>query len=270
MRPLYILKIGGSVATYKNKLGVSLRIALLKKIAQIIKSAQKKNAFDLVLLHGAGSAGHQLAHKYNLKSGAGKNSTKWRASFESHSVNQKMDLEIVQVFLLAGLRVVSAHTASIIVQKNKKISKFNLEVIKEALRHNCIPILYGEMVFDEALGMTICSGDVIAPILAKELKAQKILFATDVDGVFDKDPYLHKDAKLLEKLSLSKIRKGKGMKLSESHNIDTTGGLAGKIRNMDFDHASSLESIEIFNGFEEDNYRKILTEKNFPHTKIFV
>jgi isopentenyl phosphate kinase len=257
MRPLYILKIGGSVATHKNRPGVSLRTDLLKKIAQIIKLAKKSKNFDLILLHGAGGAGHQLAHKYNLKSGARKSIQKWRASFESHLTNQRLDMEIVQIFVSEGLRVISAHTASIIVQKNKRISKFNLEVIKEALRNNCIPILYGEMVFDEVLGMTICSGDAIVPILAKELNAQKIFFATDVSGVFNKDPYLHKDTNLLEKLALSEIKKGERMKLSESHNIDTTGGLAGKINNMLFDHPASLKFIEIFNGLEEENYRKI-------------
>ena len=81
MKPLYILKIGGSVATYKNRPGFSVRSSLLKKIAISIREAQKKENFDLILIHGAGAAGHQLAKQYGLQRGTGKNQKKMHGAF---------------------------------------------------------------------------------------------------------------------------------------------------------------------------------------------
>lgn len=270
MKPLYIFKIGGSVATYKNRPGFSVRRTLLKKVARAIMSAQKKEDFDLIIIHGAGSAGHQIAHKYGLKDGVRGNSKKMAASLQSRVLNQKLNNVISEIFVSEGLSVVSVHTASVIIQKNKQIFKCNTETIEESLKQNCIPILYGEMVFDESFGMTVCSGDAIAPFLAEKLKAQKIFFASDIDGIFDRDPYLYRDAKLIEEISLSEIENNSKVKLTSSHNIDVTGGLLGKIKNIDFKNTPSLQSVEIFNGLKEKNYTDILTEKIFPHSRIYI
>jgi isopentenyl phosphate kinase len=264
MKPLYILKIGGSVATYKNRPGISVRSALLKKVGQNIKKSLEKGNFNLILIHGAGAAGHQLAKKYNLQDGIGLNPKKLYGSLISRIANNKLNIAITETFIKTGLKIVSIHTASAIIQKNKKISHCNLKIIQEALQQNCIPILYGEMVFDTKLGMSICSGDAIAPYMAEKLGAKKIIFASDIDGVFTKDPHIHKDAKLIERIKLQEI--SQKADLSHSHNVDVTGGLLGKINKMEF--SKNLQSIEIFNGLNPENYWKILLGKDFSHTSI--
>jgi isopentenyl phosphate kinase len=266
MKPLYILKIGGSVATYKNRPGISVRKSLLKKIAQSIKYAQNKGKFNLIVIHGAGAGGHQLAKKYKLEKGAGNDKKKWHGALISRITNQALNNSIVEIFVKEGLRAVSANTASVVIQKNGHIEDVNLGIIKEALSQNCIPILYGEMVFDKKLGMTICSGDAIAPYLADKLKAQKMFFASDINGIFDKDPHIYKDAKLIEKINLGDIKKN--IKLSKSHNVDVTDGLSGKIKNLEKLKSSHTELIEIFNGLFEKNYGKVFLERKFIHTRI--
>lgn len=268
MKPLYILKIGGSVATYKNRTGISVRKDLLKKVANAIKLAQKKEGFDLILIHGAGSVGHKMAHKYGFKEGTKDDKTKWYGALQTRVMDQKLNSAIAEIFVSAGVRVVSAHTASLVIQKNKVIVDFNLAIIKEAIAQNCVPLLYGDIVFDKTLGMSICSGDALAPYLANQLHAQKILFATDVDGIFNKDPYLFKDAQLIEKIDLNEISKEKNIAVSGSHNVDVTGGLAGKLKNIALRHVQSLQLIEIFNGLDAKNYNRIFLGKDFSHTII--
>jgi isopentenyl phosphate kinase len=266
MKPLYILKIGGSVATHKDKPGISIRKELLRKIALSIKKAKKKKEFSLILIHGAGAAGHQLAKKYDLRNGVSGNEKKFYGSMLSSISNQKLNNAIFEIFVLAGLKIVPVHTASTIIQKDKKISNCNLKIIKKALEKDCIPLLYGEMVFDEKMDMSICSGDAIAPYLAKKIGAEKVFFSSDIDGVFDKDPHLYKDAKLIENININEIKNNEKFKLTNSHNIDVTGGLSGKIKKLDLKHNENLKSIEIFNGFNQKNYEKIILEKKFPHT----
>ncbi len=271
-KPLYILKLGGSVITHKDRVeasaGDSIRNLLVKKIARTLRKAIKKNDFQLILIHGAGSPGHQLAHKYKLKDGTKSDNKKLKGSVLLQNVNQKFDNAILKIFINNGINITPIHTASVIIQKNKKITEFYAGTLKKALENNCIPILYGEMVFDKALGMTVCSGDTIAAYLAKKLKIRKIFFASDIDGIFTKDPHSHKDAKLIEKIDLKNIEKD--IKLTQSHNIDVSDGLRGKIRGFKGISSTSLDSIEIFNGFDEKNYEKILFNKPFRHTSIEV
>jgi len=266
MKPLYILKIGGSVATHKDRLGISVRTSLMNKVALSIRQAQKEKDFDLILIHGAGAAGHQLAHQYGLQNGTGSNLRKWKGALLSRLANGKLNGALAEIFVTAGLRVTSLHTASVITQKNKKISDFNIQLVKIALTNNCIPILYGEMVFDYHLGMTICSGDAIASYLAKKLKVQKIFFASDIDGIFTRDPHLHKEARLIQKINFRNIKKN--AVISESHNTDVTNGLSGKIEEIKSLLKSNVSTVEIFNGLVYQNYRLALLGKKFVHTKV--
>lgn len=268
--PLYILKLGGSVITYKDRIGASvedsIRRPLLEKIAKTLKKTVSRKRFQLILIHGAGSPGHQLAHKYKLKEGTRSDNRKLKGSIFLQNVNQKFDNAILKIFIDNGLNVTPIHTASVIVQNNKNISYFYMGTIKEALKNNCIPILYGEMVFDVKLGMTVCSGDAIASYLAKRMEIRKIFFASDIDGIFTEDPHLNKNARLIEEIDLKNIEKK--IKLSQSHNIDVSDGLRGKINEFKKISSASLESIEIFNGLNIKNYEKALSGKPSKRTII--
>ena len=268
MKPVYILKIGGSVATYKNRPGFSVRRSLLRKVAIAIKSARDKKDFELILIHGAGALGHTLAKQYDLAAGVGKDEKKLRGAILSRSANQKLDNAIAEIFAAEGLSVTPVHTASVIKQNRQQITDFEMDFITEALKQNCIPMLYGDMVFDSALGMSICSGDAIAPYIAKKMKVQKIFFASDVDGIFTKDPYVFKDAILVEEIRLAEIFKK--IQLSKSHNVDVTDGLLGKIQKFKNLQDTSVATVEIFDGFDEKKYEGALLGEKFKHTVVYI
>ena len=61
----------------------------------------------------------------------------------------------------------------------------------------------------------------VAITVAEYLKAEKLVILTDVDGIYDKDPNLHKDAKLLEKISYSSLQK---LILETSDNTQASAG----------------------------------------------
>ncbi|MFA7209469.1 MAG: isopentenyl phosphate kinase [Parcubacteria group bacterium] len=268
MDPLYILKIGGSVATHKDREGVSVRTDLLGKIARSIKRAQAKKKFDLILIHGAGAAGHQMAKKYGLENGSVGDSGKFKGSLLCNLEIQKLDNAVLEVFVSNGMEVFPIRTSSVIVQKNKGIGYFDTRMIEESLNRGCPPMLYGEMVFDSELDMSACSGDTIAVFLARKMKAEKIFFASDIDGIFDRDPHRHSDAKLVENIGLKEILNSDKIKISGSHSVDVTGGLGGKIKSLGLKHGSHLKTVEIFNGLEGKNFENVLLGKNFPHTVI--
>lgn len=63
----------------------------------------------------------------------------------------------------------------------------------------------------------------VAALCAEYLKAERVIFCTDVDGVYDKDPKKHSDAKRLPHATYEKLRK-----LTEGDNA-----LPGEYRLMD-------------------------------------
>ena len=118
--------------------------------------------------------------------------------------------------------------------------------------------------------MSICSGDAVTAHLATLLPVTHIFFATDVDGIYTADPHTNPDATLVEHLTFAKMESM--ITLTESHNADTTGGLQGKMKECTqlFNTSPTLEEIHVFNGLTETNYRHILTDVSFPHTRILI
>ncbi len=68
------------------------------------------------------------------------------------------------------------------------------------------------------------STDAVAAMLAREVNAERLIIATDVDGIYDKDPKKYEDAKKLDKISIKELRKMAGeewKKAGESAVIDS-------------------------------------------------
>ena len=263
-KKIVILKIGGSVITQKNRKGTYVRRKLLFQIADELHEVLKKNKdLQLIIIHGAGSSGHQLAKKYKLATGVRNDQKKWKGSLLTRIANQELNLEITKIFSEQGLRVTPVHTASVVIQKDGDIDICERGVLDESLRNDCIPLLYGEMVFDTDLGMSVCSGDASAVYLADMFNAERILYASDVDGVFDKDPYIHSDAKFIKTISLKNICSNKKIILSQSHHVDVTGGIQNKIVSLYKNGLpEDLKQVIIFNGLKKNAFKRALLDKN--------
>jgi isopentenyl phosphate kinase len=212
-----ILKLGGSIVTYKSDGQVRIRRKRLEGIATEVKSALRTNSnVQLMLVHGAGGAGHKIAKDLNLTAGVSGDKSKLKGSLQIRLNNQYLNAAIVEAFMKVGLPVVSIQSGSVIIQKQGSIETLATDLLQQALNNGCIPLMNGEMVFDTALGMSVCSGDAICGILAREFNATKVLYATDVDGVYDKDPFVYKNAKLFSKVTKSEAIDESKISLNES------------------------------------------------------
>ena len=67
----------------------------------------------------------------------------------------------------------------------------------------------------------------VTTTVAEYLKAEKLIILTDVDGIYDKDPNLYKDAKLIQKISYDSLQK-----LILESSVDTQAS-AGEYRIFD-------------------------------------
>ena len=216
-----ILKLGGSVITEKEK-PLTPNYKAIKRLSREIKESNIKK---LVIVHGGGSFGHPIAKKYDISSGL-KNEKQLLGFSETHMAMVELNKIIIESLLGEGVPAVPISPLSFIINKSGRIWKIDLEIIRRLLDMDFVPVLYGDTVLDTDLGFTILSGDQIASKLAIELKAERLIFGVDVDGIFTGDPKLDPSAKLIENLKLGKIEK---LNLDFGvRGFDVTGGMHGK------------------------------------------
>jgi isopentenyl phosphate kinase len=192
-----------------------------KQIAAISKQR------SVILVHGAGSYGHMPVKKYRLTGG-------YRSprQLEGLTLTKLKLLEwesiLGKAFSKHKIHTVPFVASDFLLTRKGRIASADLGPLKTWIRVGCIPSVGGDIVPDIETGFSILSGDQIAAYLAMKMNASRLVFGTDVDGIFDSNPKLNRNAKLLTKLTpgmASVIARGKGS--SSSH--DVTGSMAGKI-----------------------------------------
>ena len=227
---MIILKLGGSILTKKDSKNPEIHHENLKRIASEIKKSLSINNKQLIIVHGAGSFGHPPAKKYNI--GKEFNIEEYplkRIGFsKTQNAVKRLNMEMCEVFLENDLPVISIQPSTFITTSNGRINKGNLDIIKKYLNEGFIPVLYGDVVLDENLKIAVLSGDQIIQYLATNIDSEKIILGTDVDGVYNKNPKTNDDAIFFEKFtSLDDLDS-----FDSTTNIDVTGGMVGKIKEL--------------------------------------
>lgn len=163
-----------------------------------------------------------------------------------------------------GTLSVSIQPSSFITTRNKRIEFADLTLIEKYLDLGFVPVLYGDVVLDEdaSIKMAVLSGDQIVKYVAENLKAKSVILATDVDGIYTKNPKKYPYAQLIETVSsLKQIETG------EETNIDVTGGMGGKIEELLSLLDWGIES-QIINANKKGNIEKALNGEKVRGTTI--
>lgn len=107
------------------------------------------------------------------------------------------------------------------------------------------------VIFAGGTGNPYFTTDTAAALRASEIDADVILKATKVDGIYDKDPMEHKDAKKFDTLNYIEVL-NKGLKVMDSTAI--TFCMDNKI------------DIKVFNVFEKGNIQRVVIGENIGTT----
>lgn len=217
---MQILKLGGSAITKKSGY-MSADKPGISRLAKAISHVWHKGCKDIILVNGAGSFGHAPVLRFGI--GDGVKGDKQKLGFcITHAAVASLSSFVVEELLGNGVPAIAIPPAAIIRQKNKRIVKFDAEVVLEYMKAGYLPVLYGDMVPDEALGGSVCSGDQIVSYLGK--KAKRVVLASDVEGIMA-------NGKLVPKITRKNFPEVK-KHLSGSGAPDVTGGMAGKIAEL--------------------------------------
>jgi isopentenyl phosphate kinase len=221
-----ILKIGGSVITDKNG-ELAARTEVINRLA---KETHKAGVKNLIMVHGGGSFGHPTAQKYGIKEGL-KDDAQKVGFAETHHVMTVLNGLVMDALVWHSIPAFSIAPSCCVMTENGRIKLCEDTALKTLLKMGFLPVLYGDAVLDEKLGFTVLSGDQIVSYLARKFGAGKIVIGVDIDGLYDADPKVAKNAKLYTHLTLSELEKVKS-KLGGSATFDVTGGMLGKIAEL--------------------------------------
>ena len=261
---MIILKVGGSILTNKDAQS-EVDARSLKRIASEIKRSLDSSPKELIIVHGAGSFGHPPAKKHRIgeKFDPEEYHQKRVGFCEIQNEVKKLNMYICEAFIEEELPVIAIPASSFITAANKRITNGNLDIFKKYLNKGFIPVIYGDVVLDDELEFCVISGDQIIQYLAINLNPDIVVLGTDVDGVYNKNPKTHDDAVFFEKFtSLEDLDTFEG-----TTNIDVTGGMVGKIKELLYLADLGIES-KIINAEIEDNIFKVLENKNVKGTVI--
>jgi isopentenyl phosphate kinase len=237
----------------------------LKRIASEIKASLDNSFKELIIVHGAGSFGHPPAKKYKIgeKFDEEEYPQKRIGFCETQNAVKKLNMLICEAFIEEGVPVVAIPASSFMTAENKRITEGNLDAFRRYLDKGFIPVIYGDVVLDSELEICVISGDQLIQYLAMNLNPDCVVLGTDVDGVYNKNPKTHDDAIFFERFtSLEDLDTLEG-----TTNVDVTGGMVGKIKELLYLADLGIES-KIINAEIENNIYKVLEDEEVKGTVI--
>jgi len=217
---LVFLKIGGSLITKRKT--YTLNLKKIREISREILRLRKKYKFKLLIGNGAGSFAHVSAKKFKTKEGYINKKSKIGHCIVQDDAST-LNRILVKELIRAGERAISVQPSAFIFCSKKKIKSLFLDPIKNYLKNDLVPVVFGDVISDEKLGCTILSTEEIFKLLAKFLKPKKIILMSNVEGVYDSGGKVIPE---INRENFSKIQKF----LKGADKIDVTGGMAQKVK----------------------------------------
>ena len=259
MDQLTVLKLGGSAITDKAR-ECTPDIPTIQNVADQLRDYDR----PLLLIHGGGS----YAHPFVAKSGLGKgllDRSQLRSISETEFYLGQLTRIICASLLLRGKRPVPFHPMSFVTFDNGKVNRMLLDPIRKALQAGLVPLLHGDLVFDESRGIGVLSGDRIASLVGQRLGASRVLLGSDVDGVYLQNPKTFPSATLISEVTSENFRSV--LEASRGPSGDATGGMAEKVRQA-LQLAKNGCECYIFNLKEKNALRKVLEGDRITGTRF--
>jgi isopentenyl phosphate kinase len=258
---LTFVKLGGSLITDK-RVENSFRAKAASRVARELHEALSQDAaLQLVVGHGSGSFGHVAAKQYGTMQGVN-TPEQWRGFAQVATVASELSFLMARTLRDEGVPVIRFQPSASALAEDGRIAKMALEPIRRALEHRLLPLVYGDVAFDDVRGGTIISTETIFFYLARQLPVDQILLLGEVEGVYDADGTLIPS---ITPETLPEVERA----LGGSAGTDVTGGMETKVRDMvALVKEQPKITIRIMNGQTPDLLRDTLLSRAAPGTLI--
>jgi isopentenyl phosphate kinase len=267
MKELVFLKLGGSLITDKTKPYTPLLDVMDDLAQQITTTLQTQPNLRLVLGHGAGSFGHVAASEYRTRDGYPEASplthrerdvteeNYWKGFAEVWYQASSLNRYVMESLHKAGLKAIALPPSSSVISSDGQVAVWETTPVRMALAAGIVPVIFGDVVFDEIRGGTILSTENLFTYLVKALHPDRVLLAGLEDGVWEDFPARTRKIDRITPQSFEDIKHGVG----QSAAADVTGGMEAKVREMlDLVQENQGLKIQIFSGTNPGNITRAL------------
>lgn len=254
MAECIFLKLGGSLITNKDQAHTALIEEIDAIAAQIKHFRQDYPEVRLLIGHGSGSFGHVAAKKYGTRKGV-RTAAEWQGFLEVWREAHALDEIVVERFSRLGLPVLSFPFSAGALARQGQVQSWTTRPIQMALDNGLLPIIFGDVAFDEVLGGTILSTEEQMKHLVPALTPTRILLAGLEEGVWQDFPACTRLIKTITTATYPQV----SQHVFGSSSTDVTGGMASKVAEMmtlvvEYPH---LE-VNIFSGKQPEAIYKAL------------
>lgn len=227
MEETIFLKLGGSLITNKDIAHTALLDEINAIGTQIQRFRRDFPARRLLLGHGSGSYGHVAAKKFGTRNGV-RSAEEWQGFLEVWREAHALDEIVVDRLSKLGLPVLSFPLSAAALTHQSQVVSWTTRPIQMALENGLIPVIFGDVVFDEHLGGTILSTEEQMKHLVPTLKPTRIYLAGLEEGVWQDFPACTRLIETITTDSYPKVRNH----VFGSSSTDVTGGMASKVAEM--------------------------------------
>ena len=269
MKELVFLKLGGSLITDKTQ-PYTPRLDVMNDLALQIKTAiQTHPSLRLIIGHGAGSFGHVPASEYHTRDGLPPRATPlahrerdeteenyWKGFAEVWYQASVLNRYVMKSLHNSGVWTISLSPASSVIASNGEVSMWETTPIRMALSGGIVPVIHGDVVFDEVRGGTILSTEDLFMHLVRALSPERLLLAGLEAGVWADFPARTELVKKITPRNFEEVKAGVG----KAAGADVTGGMESKVKQMlDLVREVPEMTVQIFSGDEPGNLVRVLT-----------
>lgn len=219
-----LLKIGGSLITDKKQRS-TLRPEILTQLAQEIRSALNENpSLKLIIGHGSGSFGHFEANEHQTIKGVN-NYQQWQRFASVARIAAELNFHVATAFANESIPIFRVQASASAIAGNGIIQDMAIQPIIRAVDNGIVPLVYGDVAFDNIIGGTIISTETIFRYLSSKFPIERIILLGEVDGVYDETQ------QVISKITSQNFETIQSA-LKGSDGVDVTGGMLTKVQDM--------------------------------------
>lgn len=245
-----LLKLGGSVITFKDK-PLTPNVDAIVSIVKVIKDLD----IPCILVHGGGSFGHYWSVEYDVHTKPDTYNPKGISVIHDSMIH--LNKIIVDIMIKENLNPYSIMPDQL--TSNHEPLKEKISLMLDMSFHNIIPVTFGDVVYIGNGLYSILSGDELMTILSKQIEPERIIFATNVDGIF---------SDMGKKVLLKNLFVNDDFLIDYSNNqLDVTGGMQRKV-NEAIKIASTGLKVRVINGLFPNRLIDIVKDLPFIGTTI--
>jgi isopentenyl phosphate kinase len=260
---LLIIKLGGSVVTFKDK-PLSPNYEGIDEILKVLGEIKKN--FKIIIVHGGGSFGHYWSVKYDMHTKPYPYSDLGVSVVHESMI--KLNHVIISKFIESKLKPYSVQPSAFVFNSVADPARIH-DILAMTTGNDLIPITFGDVIHTSENKFSIPSGDTIMSMLCTELHPDFSIFTTNVDGLYNdmNKGEIVREIQVDKKDNDNIFLKGEKQKDNPASSFDVTGGMKRKITES-IRIAKSGTPVYLINGFHPERILDIIHDREYIGTCI--